>query len=185
MSTLFEDQQHSNYARELCEKMTVGYLPETADTAGQLLDNAYATLSAEEQQTHKDLDKWVDLKKPLLPQIKKMTNKEFLAFVRRPRYTENKDAIILWEDLEFDESKKTYYGQNLKVCLPMVACMLYLAFLQCTSLSDILYSFLIEFLFLGIALTWTFTEYVHHRYEFHREAFLDPEKPADGEWNAL
>ena len=67
----------------------------------------------------------------------------------------------------------------------MVVCMLYMAYLQCSSVYDVLFSFLFEFIFLGIALTWTFTEYVHHRYEFHKEMNLDPNAPADGEWLAL
>ena len=50
-------------------------------------------LSKEEQEIHDRLDALIDIKKPLLPQIKLMTNKEFLAFVRRPRYIEDVDGI--------------------------------------------------------------------------------------------
>ena len=38
----------------------------------------------------------IDITKPLAPQVKKMTNREFLAFVRRPRYVENTDGIIVF-----------------------------------------------------------------------------------------
>ena len=70
--------------------MTVGYINRSE---GGLLDNAYDTLSAEEKAIHERLDSWLDIKKPLIPQVKKMTNKEFLAFVRRPRYMEDQDGI--------------------------------------------------------------------------------------------
>jgi hypothetical protein len=58
-----------------------------------LLDNAYDMVSEEEKRVHERLNSWLDVKKPLLPQVKKMTNREFLAFVRRPRYIEDTDGI--------------------------------------------------------------------------------------------
>ena len=70
-----------------------------------MLDNAYDMVSEEEKRVHERLNScfratvsWLDVKKPLLPQVKKMTNREFLAFVRhccvrRPRYIEDTDGI--------------------------------------------------------------------------------------------
>ena len=68
------------------------------------MENAYDTLSAKEQEVHKRLDSWVDFTKPLLPQVKKMTNEEFIAFVRRPRHMDDTDGVILFENPAEDAS---------------------------------------------------------------------------------
>jgi len=69
-------QNHSKYADELIHGMTVGYLPESK-LEHKRLDNEYHPngLSKEEEEIHNWLDKTIDLKKPLLPQVEKMTNK--------------------------------------------------------------------------------------------------------------
>jgi dihydroceramide fatty acyl 2-hydroxylase len=50
-------------------------------------------MSEEEAAIHRRLDKIIDIKKPLLPQVEKLTNREFVAFVRRPRHIEDTDGI--------------------------------------------------------------------------------------------
>lgn len=56
-----------------------------------------------------------------------MTNKEFLAFVRRPRYLADKDGITLWEDKEYDLNKKSYFTKNLCKLVPFVMLLIGLA----------------------------------------------------------
>lgn len=50
-------------------------------------------MTSEEVKLHKRLDKLIDIKKPLIPQVEKLTNREFMAFVRRPRHIEDQDGI--------------------------------------------------------------------------------------------
>ena len=70
--------------------MTIGYLPEKQ---GKLMSNEYDVLTQEEKEMHARLDMLVDIKKPLLPQVGKLTNKEFKAFIRRPRFITDEDGI--------------------------------------------------------------------------------------------
>ena len=87
VTKMFDQRGHSEFARELCERMTVGYIgDETVN--GQLLNKAYANMSEEEKAIHKRLQdpKVMDITKPLCPQVAKLTNREFIAFVRRPRF---------------------------------------------------------------------------------------------------
>ena len=46
-------------------------------------------MTKEEKEMHDLLEKKIDIKKPLLDQVKKLTNKEFMFFVKRPRYMES------------------------------------------------------------------------------------------------
>lgn len=79
--------------------MTVGKIGSKEATGkgsgGKLAENNYNPegISEEEAAIHKKLDETVDITKPLIPQIKLMSNKEFMAFVRRPRYIDNQDGI--------------------------------------------------------------------------------------------
>ena len=47
ITTLFEDNDHSEYAKDLCEKLKVGTI-----IHGKLMDNNYAVMSKEEEQLH-------------------------------------------------------------------------------------------------------------------------------------
>ena len=87
VTKMFNQRGHSEYAKELCERMTVGYIGDET-VKGQLLDKAYSNMSEEEKAIHKRLmdPKVIDITKPLCPQIAKLTNREFMAFVRRPRF---------------------------------------------------------------------------------------------------
>ena len=53
-------------------------------------------MSKEEMDIHAKIDKMIDIRKPLIPQVKQMNNKEFMAFVRRPRQLDSEDGIILF-----------------------------------------------------------------------------------------
>jgi hypothetical protein len=88
----FEDIGHSKSARELLEQLVIGFL-EGEDQTGKLMKNPFTTMSFNEREIHERLDKMLDISKPLLPQVRKMTNREFLAFVSRPRYIESRDGI--------------------------------------------------------------------------------------------
>jgi len=125
----------------------------------------------------------VDITKPLIPQVKKMTNKEFMAFVRRPRYIDSQDGIQLFEDKEHDEHMKRGYWPNVAVLLPIVFAFIALAFVYSATKEDFCKHFLIYF-GAGCGLMWTYTEYFFHRHMLHREVLLDPEAEADGEYNA-
>ena len=47
---------------------------------------------------HDKLDAMIDVKKPLVPQIRKMTNREFMTFTKRPRQIEDTDGITFYDD---------------------------------------------------------------------------------------
>lgn len=50
-------------------------------------------MSKEEEELHRQIEKKIDIKKPLISQVKKLTNKEFMFFVKRPRFMESQDGI--------------------------------------------------------------------------------------------
>ena len=77
VTALFDERGHSSYAHELCERMAVGYIGEAASKPGQVLGPARETMTAEEQVIHKKLDNFIDITKPLVPQVKLLSNKEY------------------------------------------------------------------------------------------------------------
>lgn len=54
-----------------------------------------------------------------------MTNKQFLAFVKRPRQLpgDSYDGIQLWEDKYKDEESKSNYTHNLIVMMPIITAL--------------------------------------------------------------
>ena len=64
---------------------------------------------------HERLDAKIDIKKPLIPQIETLSNEEFMAFVRRPRFINNEDGIQLYEDKEKDTNAKRPFERNVVV----------------------------------------------------------------------
>ena len=77
----------------------------------ELLRNDFDTYTKEEMDLHAKIEKMIDVSKPLLPQVRKMNNKEFMAFCKRPRYMEDTDGVILFE--HNDESSKNCYRTNV------------------------------------------------------------------------
>ena len=148
------------------------------------MENPYETLTPEEKEIHERLDKMLDISKPLMPQVKKMTNREFLAFIARPRYIEDKDGIIMYEDPEFDQAIKTNFSLNLMIACPVVAIYLAYGYSCCESIIQFAFDIAVYYFLIGIVIIWTFIEYKKHRYELHAETYLDPDAPADGEHNA-
>lgn len=61
-----------------------------------------------------------------MPQVAKMTTKEFLAFVQRPRHIDDTDGIIL--HAENDESSKRNYFLNCCLFCPTIIGMLSISF---------------------------------------------------------
>lgn len=122
----------------------------------------------------------IDIRKPLIPQVRKMTNREFLAFVRRPRQIESTDGIILHADKEVDDHMKRMkdYPRNCKIILPILFAYLAVAFYLCANLKEFLRYVSIYFVG-GLVVAWTFTEYYYHRFLLHREGELDPNSEAD------
>jgi len=143
-------------------------------------------MSKEEEELHKQIEKKINIKKPLIAQVKKLTNKEFMFFVKRPRFMESQDGIQLWDDKDFDQSRKMNWHTNLKVITPVVLVMIYVSYYNCADLFEFLTTFAIWFTF-GLTSLWTLLEYVQHRFILHKEIHLDPNEPwtaAGGERNA-
>jgi len=70
---------------------------------------------------------------------------------------------------------------NVAVMLPIcAACTTYAAY-KADAWQYALFNFMVFFVFFGVCLTWTFTEYYLHRFSRHGEHFLDPEGTEDGE----
>ena len=87
ITTLFHRNGHSTHARILCERLVVGTVK---GNPGALLSNSWCSdLSEEELAIHAKLDRDVDVRQPLLPQVRKMTNREFACFISRPRTMED------------------------------------------------------------------------------------------------
>ena len=97
----------------------------------------------------------VDISKPLLPQVRKMNNKEFIAFCRRPRYLENTDGIVLFE--ENDHLSKNDYPTNCKVIgTTILAGLSYSYYLDPINFAQ---TFVVWFT-LGVVVFWTWMEYI-------------------------
>ena len=133
-------------------------------------------MSNEEKQIHKNLESKIDVGKPLVPQIKKLTNKEFLAFVKRPRYMESSDGIQLFETKEEDEKNKTDWHINIKVMTPIILAAMIVSYADCEDNNQYLNTVLIWFTW-GLVIMWTLMEYIQHRFLLHKEVDLDPEAP--------
>ena len=129
--------------------------------------NEYDILTKEEKEMHARLDKLVDIKKPLLPQVRKLTNKEFKAFVKRPRFINDEDGIQIFEDKEVDENHKKArnFDNNLIRLIPFALLLSGISFAYSTYAEFFTYFPLV--MSFGIALTWTFIEYFMHRFELH------------------
>lgn len=114
----------------------------------------------EEEQVHKSVESKIDIKKPLIPQVKNLSNKEFLAFVRRPRHMESTDGIILYEDKAQDDAHKSCrdWNYNVKIILPLCLAAIIGAYFDCDSISQYIQTILIWFT-LGLGVMWTFMEY--------------------------
>jgi len=123
-------------------------------------------MSKEEEDLHKQIEKKIDIKKPLIAQVKNLNNKEFMFFVKRPRFMESQDGIQLWDDKEFDASRKMNWHTNLKVITPVVGLFLYVSYYNCETLFEFLNTFAIWFTF-GLSTLWTLLEYVQHRFMLH------------------
>lgn len=177
VTEMFDQRGHSEYAKELCERMTIGHIGDES-VQGQLLNKAYSNMSDEEKAIHKRLQdpKVIDITKPLCPQVAKLTNREFMAFVRRPRFMGGKtDVIKLYTDPAQDNASKSYYGQNLQVLIPLVLLEICVS-IAWTPGADIfkhLLNFAFYFVILGSCVAWTATEYYFHGIDFHSEESLD------------
>ena len=61
-------------------------------------------MSKEDIALNAQIEKKIDLNKPLISQVKHLTNKEFIFFVKRPRYLDDQDGIQLYDDKAMDDS---------------------------------------------------------------------------------
>lgn len=156
------------------EKFKVGYIQ------GHKLWAIDDQMTPEERQMHEKLDRMVDITKPLVPQVRAMTNKEFMAFVSKPRHVDDTDCIIFYEDekLEYYYKWRLDYANNCKMLIPLVTLYLGLAYYLSMDTLEFAKHFLMFFLG-GLAFGWTTSEYIYHRFYLHRECELDPEGKAD------
>lgn len=141
------------------------------------MKNEYDKPSAEETEIHKSLDAWVDFTKPLLPQVKKMSNAEFIVFVRRPRLIDNVDGIKLYENTAEDAESKTSYKLNCQVLGSLILILIALSCFYSTNCNEVAFNFF-KYGLSGF-LMWTALEYIFHRFVLHKELQLDPESKAD------
>ena len=56
------------------------------------------SLSEEERELHASIERKIDFSKPLVPQVGHLTNREFMAFIQKPRQIDHEDAIQLHAD---------------------------------------------------------------------------------------
>ena len=149
ITDLFEQNDHSRFAKDLCQKMVCGQMK-----VAKLMQNDYVKMSQEEIDLHSKIDKMIDIRKPLIPQVKKMNNKEFMAFVRRPRQLDNQDGIILFENN--DENEKRDYMTNLMIILPIIFIMIGISYFCSSNTTE-------------FAKTFTFWFYYrrHHFLDIH------------------
>ena len=175
VTKLFNETGHSATAQEMIDTMTIGYIP---SNDGKLLENKYVNVSSEEKAVHERLDSLIDMKKPLIPQVMNLTNSEFKAFVKRPRFIADEDGIQLFEDKAEDEKSKTHFSLNVFVIGSYITFCLTMAYLDCATTLDFLWKLPLQ-LFIGTFLAWTFVEYFFHRFLLHKELHLDDNEKSD------
>lgn len=175
----FTKQGHSDHARYLCQRLAVGHIGQHL-FAGQLLPNLIGSsdITEEERQIHARLDEMIDVRKPLIPQVRKLTNREFKALISRPRFIESEDAIQLHEDPVVDAAERKDFKLNLAVLLPIEFLFILLAWASAPSLSDFAFNMAVYYM-AGVAIFWTAIEYIFHRFLLHRELELDPNAEAN------
>ena len=101
----------------------------------------------------------VDVKKPLVPQIRKMTNKEFMTFTKRPRHMDDIDGITFYDDHADEADSKFDFIYDIYFVLPVVALWFYIAYYLKKDKENIVRDFSIAF-FLGVVIIWTYIEYI-------------------------
>lgn len=175
----FNKQGHSDHAKVLCDRLIVGTLGKVVQ--GKLLPNPHGDsdlFTPEEQEVHTRLDQLIDISKPLMPQVRKMTNKEFKALISRPRYIEDEDGIQLFSDPKRDFNHKRDFSNNVKVLIPFLCLFLCMSWLSSPSAYDFAFNMSVYFSS-GVAIFWTAIEYYFHRIVLHGELNLDPNAEAD------
>jgi len=177
ITAMFVNQGHSMAAWEQGERRVIGVIK---TKSGKLQSNSYASLSPEEIALHKRIDQQMDFSKPLIPQVKKLSNREFRALISRPRYAEGRDDIQMFEDPSDDASEKTYFSTNLKVVAPIIVLLVCVAYATAESPTHFARTAVVS-LPVGVAFLWTAIEYIFHRFLLHRELNLDNDAAADGE----
>lgn len=99
---------------------------------GKMLPNKFVN-SLKETKLIEALDKKIDVTKPLLPQVEKLTREEFLIYVKRPRHLDDYEAFTLfespWRDW-FETVCNRNIWFNLFVLESIAACWLYDIFLR-------------------------------------------------------
>lgn len=175
----FNKQGHSDHAKVLCDRLIVGTLGKVVQ--GKLLPNPHGTsdlFSQEEQELHSRIDKLIDISKPLMPQVRKMTNREFKALISRPRYIEDEDGIQLFSDPKCDQARKRDFSFNIKVLIPVLCVFLFMSWVTAPSTWDFAFNMAVYFSS-GVVILWTGIEYYFHRIVLHGELNLDPNAEAD------
>jgi len=177
----FNKQGHSDHAKVLCDRLIVGSLGRVVQ--GKLLPNPHGDsdlLTPEEQDVHTRLDQLIDISKPLMPQVRKMTNREFKAFISKPRYIEDEDGVQIFSDPKQDSNRKREgdFSHNVKVLIPLLCLFLCMSWASSSSARDFAFNMAVYFSS-GVVIFWTAIEYYFHRIVLHGELNLDPNAEAD------
>ena len=162
----FDDQGHSRFAKSLILKYKIG----------SIRDNDFEELSVftkEQQAKYNEIDAKIDLKKPIYPQLAKLTKEEYIMLMDRPMYLDTTDTLIVYENEWWDWLNSPSIDTNQKVVVP--ASMLFFLMSiyyqieegkEVPVLDLVLKTF--QHFMCGV-LFWTFLEYKAHRFELHNE----------------
>ena len=124
---------------------------------------------------HEEIDKKIDLSKPLMPQVEKLTREEFLFYVKRPRHLDDYDSWQLEESYWWDFFQSRI-ARNLYLNLTILES---LALYWLYSLRyDEQYPVVVKVLVFcfGLFVVWPAVEYYSHRFDLHGEENL-PDDP--------
>lgn len=165
----FLSQNHSEFASSLVKKYTIGNLA----TPNNFYQPEFATeLDEKKELIHKKIDEKLDLKKPILSQIKNFTKEEFFALVERPRFVEGCDNIQIYDSKFEDFFSKSPIILNI-ISLPIISWyLLYNSLQENQNFKDLSFNEIFSSVFLYIfiiAFIWSFIEYYYHRFLLHPE----------------
>ena len=150
----------------------------------ELLPNKYIQ-SLSEKKIHDAINKKIDMKKPLLPQVEHLTKEEFIFFVKRPRHAEDHDKD--WQLYEDPQDEWFYCDatRNLYINITVLE-ILALIWMYHPYLVDDTHSMIVKvgLFILGAFVVWPCLEYNAHRNDLHAEERL-PEKDSGKEQMAL
>ena len=180
---LFDEQGHSQSAYNMIQRYKIGEIvnqdvvedasrvKDNGIKVGKLLPNKFIQ-SEKENLIHAELDKKIDITKPLLPQVKKLTREEFLLYVKRPRHLDDYENFTLWESAWRDWFETTI-NRNLWFNIFVLECIalywLYSVFMISDEETNKYTTLQKLGIFVGGCSVFPVIEYVTHRFDHHGE----------------